>query len=506
MKKSHPLLKSVIIAGVVIALAKTMGFIREIALAAFYGAGTISDAFILACAIPDTLLYFISVSAASSFIPMYHRAEDKTRFTQNIMTCLILIGLLVSVIFTVFPGALVKLFAFQINMETFELAEYFVRYMIWSAIFILLTQIYNARLEIEGKFFSAGMRSVWLNATIIIGIILSAASGCSLTAALAPVAGAALCMFSLAAVCRRQSYTYRPYLDIHSPELKQILLLMCPLFLSTAAVEIKTIIDRNFAALLPVGAISSLNYANKMTLLFIALIGQPLFTVLFPYMSRLAADDDIVHLKSVLTRGIAYIMVITLPICIGVIVLAQPGVRVLFQRGLFTADDTIHTASCLVMYAPILISGSINPLLMRVFYAGQNTRIPAIISIVTLIASITFNFLLMGPLGAKGLALSTSLSSMLTIPLLLVFLRKKLGPLGTRSHLPEFVKLVFAAGVMGAGAWFAANALPLMSVPALQSILLCSALAAAAALVYIVLLLLLKSSIAFYIIIKMKNF
>ena len=505
IKKSSTLLKSTIILGMATALAKLIGFAREIVLAALYGAGTTSDAFILSFTIPDTLLYFINGSIVSGFIPIYHRVTDKTKFTRNLMTCLLLIGVLFSTIFTVIPGALVKLFAFNLAPETYRLAVYFVRYMIWSTVFILLSEIYNAQLQINGDFFSAGIRSIWINTIVILGIVLGALSGYNLIIALAPVAGNALCMFSLSVACRKKNYIYRPYLDIHSPELKQLLIMIGPMFLSTTALEVNTIINRNFAASLSVGAISALNYSNKVQALFAMLIGQALYTVMFPHMSKLAADNNIARMKSDLMRGVMYVTAIMLPLCIGVIVLAQPGIRILFQRGSFTADDTLYTASCLQMYAITMVSGSINPLLMRAFYALQNTKIPAGISVVSVIASVALNFLLMGYLGAPGLALSTSLSGILTMILLIIFLRKKTGPLELRNNIPEFVKLALAAGVMGIGAWFIANALSFMNASIWETILFCAIIAIAAAVVYVLLLFLFKSKIVFDMCIKLMD-
>ena len=482
--------------GIAALLTRLSGFARDIVLAAFFGAGAVSDAFILAFTIPDTLLVFVSGAVAASFIPMYHRVIDKTKFTRNIMTCLLLTGILFSVIFTMLPGALVRLFAFQVAPETFELAEYFVRYMVWSAAFALLVEIYNARLEINGAFFSSGIRNLWRNAVIIIGLALGAVYNNNLMIALAPVAGSALCMISLSLGCRKHGFTYRPYLDIRSPELKQTLILTGPIFLSNAAGQIKAIISRNFAASLPVGTISALDYSFKVAGLFAALIGQALFTVLFPHMSKLAADSDMRRLKSTLTRSIMCILAIMLPICAVVAVLAEPGVRILFERGSFTPEDTALTAACLRMYALIAFTASINPLLMRAFYAIQNTKTPARISIASVIASTGLNLLFIGPLGAEGLALSGSLSGLLMTMLLLIFLRKKMGRLGMRAKLQELVKIAFAAGAVGTGAWLTANALPLMIASALWSAFLCSVIAVGSALLYAILLILLKSKTA----------
>ena len=495
--KSPAILQSVATVGIATALAKIIGLAREIVLAGFYGVGVVSDAFILAFTIPDILLYFLSFSVASSFIPVYHRAKNPHMFSRNIMTFLLLIGLLFSTIFTFFPDFLVNLFAFHVEPETFTLAVYFVRYIVWSAVFILLSGIYTAQLEINGSFFSAGIRTIWRNAVVIAGIIIGALSGSHTVIALAPVIGMALGMVSLAVACRKHGYRYRPYLDLRSSELMQIAVIAAPMFLSTIATEVNLIINRSFAASLPIGSISSLNYSGKVQGLFVAIIGQSLFTVLFPYMSKLSAGNDIANLKKTLSSGIMNIVMIMFPLCIGVYVLAYPGIRILFQRGSFLLDDTIRTAECLQMYSFLMFFSGINQLLMRAFYATQNTKAPATISIITVLANITLNVLFIESLGAKGLALSNSISSFLTMLLLLGFLQKKIGHLNLLNNISEFIKIAVAAGVMGLCVWISARFLPLMSIPVWQSAFFCAVLAICSSLIYLILLLIFKSQLAF---------
>lgn len=495
MKRTSPLFESAAILGVAMVIAKATGFAREIVLAAFFGAGTVSDAFILAFTIPDMLLVFLSAAVVAAYIPMYYRVEGRTDFTRNIMTCLLIIGLVFSAVFSIFPGVLVRLFAFQIERETFEIAVFFLRYMVWSAVFILFSDVYGARLETDRKFFVSGMRSVWRNFAVILGIVLGALTSFNIFIALAPVAGTALGTLVLGIACKKNGFVYRPFLDIRSPQLRQMLVLVLPIFLATATSQINAIVGRNFAASLPTGSISYLYYAGKVAQLFTALLGSAFSVVLFPHMSKLAADGDIEKLKSTLSRSILYITAVMLPVAIGVFFLAQPGIRILFERGEFSAEATQHTAATLRMYAPLLVAGGVSPVLLRAFHAIQNTKSPAVAAIISVVAGIILNFVLIGPLGTEGLALAGSLSGILAAVLLFVLLRKKIGGLRLGGKLPEFLKIFFAAGIMGLGVWRAANALPLMSAPVWQSALLCAALAIAAAVVYFLLLWLMRSKI-----------
>jgi len=488
------IIKSTAALGIAIVLTKIAGFALEVTLATLYGAGTVTDAFVIAYSVPGLAIVIVT-ALISGFIPMYHKVNDQAKFMRNIMTCLIIIGLLFSVIFTINPGWIVRLFALRLPPETFELSVYFVRYMVWSTVLVFLVEVFTAHLQINGAFFASGIQTVFSKAIVIGGLILGAVFEYNLFIALAPVIGNVLRMMFLALSSRKHGFFYRPYLDFKSPELRQLLILCSPILLMTIFGQLTEIINRNLAAALPVGSISHLNYSVRTVSLF-TLAGSLLVTVLFPHMSKLAADDNIERLRNSLTSGIIYITATMLPVSVGLFFLAQPGVRMLFQRGAFTVEDTIQTAACLRMHAIIPLVGSLAPLLIRAFHACRNTKTPAYTSVVATIAGIGLSFVLIQPFGAEGLALAFSLSGLLGLILLLIFIRKKIGRLGLRSNFPEFFKIISATAIMGLVVWFAAYALPLMESPFLLSILLCAAIVVLAVIVYGGLMVMLKSKTA----------
>lgn len=504
-EKTKNLLNSAIMAGLAAMTAKLIGFAREVVLAAFYGTGTVSDAFILAFSIPDIFMYFISASVAAAVIAMYHRVKDATLFLRNIMTCLLFLGMVISTVFSIFPRAIVSVFAFQASTEVFEMAVYFTRFFIWSVVFVLFIELYNAYLEIKGKFFSSGIRTIWRNGLVIVGLVLSVVLDNKLFMAVAPIAGTAVCMISLASSSKKLGYSYKPYFNFLSQDLKAIFPLILPMFISLASTEINMIVAKNFAASLPVGAISALSYSGKVQGLFTLLIGQAVFVVLFPHMSKLAADNDMDKLKKTLAQGVTGMATVLLPVCAGVYFLAEPCVRILFQRGAFTPEDTINTAGCLKMYALMIGASSINSLVMRAFYAIRDTKIPAKVSFAMVFINIVLNIVFIGPFGAKGLALAASLVCALTAVTLLILLRRKLGSLMLGEYVPEIVKCLAAFGVTAAGLWFAERSVPFMNVSTVRCIIFIALTAAGAALVYAALLFAMKSRILSYIIKSFKH-
>jgi len=257
--------------------------------------------------------------------------------------------------------------------------------------------------------------------------------------------------------------------------------------------------------LLPEGTISFLHYSHKVAALLVALFSYALLTVLFPHMSKLVAANDFNRLKDTLAKGIVTMTAIMLPLSVGMFVLAQPGIRILFQRGSFTIEDTIRTASCLRMYAFFVFSSGLTAMLLRGFYAIQSTKTPGIILSISVFVGVGLNFLLINPLGAEGLALAVTLSNFLGMTLLFVFLRRKLGNMGLKRHLPDLIKITLISGLMGVALLRATILLPLMLLPVWQTIILCALLSAIAGLFYFTLLFLTKCKIIVDVVQKIIN-
>jgi len=497
------LVKSVTLLGIATLITKLSGFGREMALAAFYGAGTNTDAFILAITIQDVLFSFITLSIVASFIPMYHRVDNKTNYVRNIMTSLLVFGLLISLIVTIFPHIVIRAFAFSIPIETFELSVFFVRYTVWAFVFLIITEIYSAQLEIHSKFFFVGVRTVWTNCIVILGIVLGSLFEYNLILAVSPLVGSLLSMIFLASRCKKINYTYRPY--INPDELKQILIISSPVLISATIAQINIIINRNFAAILPEGTISYLHYSLKVTTLISALFGQSFFTVLYPRMSKMVADSDLTKLKETLMRGAMFLFVIIVPLSVAVFVFAQPIIRILFQRGAFNSYDTLRTASALRMYALLVFSGSLLPLFQRAFFALRETKIPAISSIVAVIFGIIMRVVLIGPLGAEGLALAGSLGTTMSMTLLIIFLSRKLGGLGLKSYISDILKISLVAVFVGACIWFLLEFLPMQEMSIWLTIIVCFALFIMAVIVYCLSLILFKCKTLIDFINSIKN-
>lgn len=470
-------------------LLRLFGLLREITLAATYGAGAVSDAFVIAMTAPGILLVIFNNAINAVYVPQYTNTEgDRNRFTSNLVTLLSVVGLCFALIFTVFPQALVYLFASSIAPETFALASKLLRIMVWSAIPMLLLGIFRGFLQIKKMFFVATISDALVNVFVIASIFSGKLTGNLYLMGIGAVIGNVASVAMLIFFSIRKGMRYRPCLELHDPHIKEMLWLMLPLMLSAAVLEINQVIDKNLASSLISGTVSSLNYAAKINGIVTALIGTSVGIAFFPRMSELVAENDFVSLKKHLLENVKVLFPLLLPLTVGIVLMAKPVTRLLLERGAFNPADTARTAACLRMYALGLLAANLTQLVTRVFYAMRQVKWPAIASTIALAIGISLDLLLIGPLGHSGLALATSISSTLSVILMLVMLQKKIGSLGLREYLKEFGKVAGAVAVMGVLVWVAMKYCPILTGTYMQCLMWTVLVAGGGMMVYAALL------------------
>jgi putative peptidoglycan lipid II flippase len=270
-------------------------------------------------------------------------------------------------------------------------------------------------------------------------------------------------MVVLFTAAKRKGYAYRPVFNPRMPELRGLMLLVMPIMVSNMIGEFNQIIDRNFASMLITGSVSSLNYAAKLVNTVVAVISGSIVTVLFPNLSELAAENDFDKIRHYISLSIKRLAPLLLPSALGIILLANPIVKLLLERGSFTPEDTLRTTECLRIYAVLIIISGLNGIIVRAFFALSDTKTPAIISAVSVAVNAGLNFLLIDSWQHQGLAFATVVSSVFSMVVLLVVLQRKLGSLRLFNGWLGWVKTMAALVIMGAVVQLGIPLLPLTS-------------------------------------------
>lgn len=449
MMKKNSLLKSTAIVTVALLCTRLLGLVRESVLASAYGASAVSDAFVTAFTLPNTILAFIGTSLGTVYIPLYHENKDNSsRFTSNIINLAIILGLCLTILFVCCPGVLVRLFASGYDPETFDLAVTFTRIMMLSTVPILLFNVLKAYLQIQNAFFLATALDAFINIFVIAGIYTSKETGLYQVMAYATVVGNFACFIGLVGSCRKHGLKYEPYINLKDSSIKRLLYLIIPAFIGTAVAELNTIIDRNFASTLATGTVSAMNYAGKINGILYTFMSTAIVTVLYPELVKLASENKTVEVKNYINKCILILGYVILPISAIFIIFAEPIVSVLFQRGSFTTEDTVMTAQCIRMYAISYLAVNINPILNRAFYAYNDTKTPTMNSALAVVLNILLNFALIGRFKHQGLAFTTSIAAIFTTILLLVQLSRKLNGLNLKYMVSDLIKMALSCLLM----------------------------------------------------------
>lgn len=435
-------------------LSKILGFGRELVLTSTYGANAISDVYITTVAIPTILFASVGTALSTTFIPMFYEIDkvegrkQSLKFINNVFNIVILISIIMATIGFIFAEQLVKLFAMDFDGEKLKLAIDFIRIMIFGVLFIGLSNMMTSWLQINGKFSIAGMIGLPFNIFIIGGILLSARGNIKIMAVGSLVAMASMFLFQLPYAIKC-GYKYKLYIDLKDENIKKMIGLIIPVFIGVGVNQINAIVDRSLASTLGDGYITVLNSANRLNGFVLGLFIMSVASVIYPTLSKLSNDDDKEGFTRSVYKSINSVVLLILPISVGAIVLAEPVVRIVFQRGAFDSHATSMTAIALACYSIGMIGFGLREILNKVFYSLQDTKTPMINGALAMAMNIVMNIVLIKFLGHAGLALATSISALICIVLLFSSLKKKIGYFGQDKILKTTFKSLVAAIVMG---------------------------------------------------------
>jgi putative peptidoglycan lipid II flippase len=248
---------------------------------------------------------------------------------------------------------------------------------------------------------------------------------------------------------------------------RRIAKLMAPATLGVAAVQINVVISTSFASTGAEGSISWLGYAFRLMQLPIGVFGVAIGITTLTHLSRDAAADDRDALRGTLRRGLRMVLFLTVPSMVGLAVLAQPIIRLIFEHGRFGPHATIETARALTGYALGLVAYSAIKVVAPAFYALGQTRVPLIGSLTAVAANLLWNVLTFKRLGHVGLALGTSVAATVNLAVLLVAFQLQIRQLLTSALLGALARISLASAAMAAAIWPLSHWLATVTPPSL---------------------------------------
>lgn len=472
--QNEQLVRSAGVIGIATMASRILGLIRDQVLAYFFGAGDAMDAFRIAFRLPNVLRDLFAEGALSAaLVPTLSRsvaAGDRAatwRLASNVINVLLLIAGIVSIAGIALAGPLVALYAsgFRDVPGKIALTTRLTRVMFPFLAMVTTAAAMMAMLNALHRFFIPALSPAMFNVATIACAVLAVPLA-------RPVGVEPIVMIAVGTLIgglgqillqwpflRREGFRYSVVLDMRDPWLREIGRLMVPGVAGLAAVQINLFVNSWLAAGLGTGAVSWLDYAFRLMYMPIGLFGISIATASLPAISGHAATRNDSGVRHAVSSGLRMMLMLNVPATLGLIVLATPIVRLIFERGQFTPADTAATAAALVCYAPGLMGYSAVKLVSPSYYALGNSRVPVVASAISIAFNVTLNLVLVRSLGHRGLALGTAAGALLNAGLLIVLLRIRLGGLDGRRLLVAAVKISLASVAMAIAAYYSERAL-----------------------------------------------
>lgn len=435
---------------------KLLSFLREMVIANGFGASAASDAYLVAFTFPNFFQSILGYAFVSAALPVINSAwqqedggEEAFRIGSSLLNVTALVMTVLVVLGMLFAPSLVWLFAPRFSPETAALAAGLTRIIMPSLLFAAVAMMMSAILNSRYRFAAAAIGPGAASACIILATLFLA-RGDIRVVALGTVGGYLAFMLLLGADLPRAGFRYRPVCDLSHPQVRRVLRSMFPILLGLAVTQCYTIINRIFASGMAEGSISALNYANKVMNLPISLFVVAVITAVFPKMAEEASQSDRVALGRSLSRALAMISLLTVPATVGLLLLDQPIVELLFQRGSFDAKATRMTADALAAMGPAMIFLGASMLMLRVFYASGQVKTPLWVGCVSIAVNVLVSLVLIGPLGHVGLAWANSAAAAVNAGLLAFLLQRRLGYIDSylRRSLGQVVAATLVMGLV----------------------------------------------------------
>lgn len=457
------LARSSAVVGAAVLASRLLGLVREQVFAGFFGAGRELDAFVTAFRIPNLFRDLFAEGALSAaFVTTFSQKLEREgeasawRLANLVLHALALVVGGIVVLGIVAAPGLVDLIApgFAATPGKTELTVFLTRLLFPFLLLVALAAVAMGMLNAKQRFgvpasassffnlgsIVAGLGAAWWLAPDYMSDLWTSGGRSAVTSegaaraitgmAVGTLVGGALQLLIQVPSLYRVNYRYRPVLSFWDPGLRRVLALMAPATVGAAAVQVNVMVNNNFASTLGDGAVSWLNVAFRFTQLPIGLFGVAVGVVALPAVSRRVAHNDMAGFNETVTRALRLVFALTIPSAVGLAVLSPEVIAVVYQYGRFDAFDTSMAAQALVAYSLGLAGYANIKVLVPAFYALDDARTPALVSVFSILVNAALNWVAIRQLGYghAALAFVTSCVALLNFAILFVLLSRRIGP------------------------------------------------------------------------------
>ena len=463
--KKLTITNAAVILGVTGLLSNVLGLFRERMIAGHFGAGHMTDAFYASFRLPDLIFSFLILGALSSaFIPVFvekltkGKKEEANKIASSFMNFILIFTAIFGIIIFILAPKLVPFLlpGFfnrpEANFDIYQTTVTMTRIMVLSPILFSISGVFGGILNSYKRFVAYSIAPIIYNLSIMFSIAF-------LTPYFKPpiyaltigvIGGALLHALVQWPSVRRTGYRWKPILDFCGGEIPRLIKLMIPRTLAIGTSQINLLVDTIVASFF-VGGITILTFANDIQTAPTVIFAISIATAIFPVLSEARSKKDMTDFMKHFSWSARRILFFMIPATIGLIVLRAQVVRLIFGTGSFSWDNTYWTTKALLFFSFGLIAQGLIPLLLKAFYAIQDTKTPLYVALIVMainaILSVILPFIPALQLGVAGVALAFSIAGIVNAVLLFLILHEKIGALDPDHKIFESTTRLIAASL-----------------------------------------------------------
>ncbi len=450
--------KTISFMAIIIFCAKFLGLIRETMIASVYGQGYASDVLNTSTQIP--LLFFdmtLGVAILSTFVPVFNKylerdgKEKAIEFANNFMTIVMTIAAIAAGFGMIFATPIVKIMVPGYDEQKVAETAYLLRILFPSIIFTAMAYTVVGILQSFGEFNIPSIISVVSNLIMILYLLI-AGNRFGLTGVIISMVVAwASQLFVQLPHLKKKGYRFCPRLNLRDEGIKEAALLAVPVLISSWVQPLCVVINMALGSSLGDGAVSGLNWANKIYIIVVGVFAYAVTNFIFPKLSRMSAGEDDNAFIETTRSSVGWIIFMIAYVCSIFIFLSTPIIKIVFERGEFTSENTMLTANALFFYSFGMIGYAVCEILNKSFYAIRDGKTPMYTSMVGIIINFVAAWIFVKKIHLEigGLALASALSSVFMSLILLFAINKRKKGIINLKFAINTIKIILCAMICG---------------------------------------------------------
>ena len=424
MSKLFKIIGAVAIINIV---ARLFGFGREIVIGIQYGTSTVADAIATAYTIPNFIYLVLGGALTTAFISVYHSSNmDKPLFVRKAFTTVVISATLVTLLIIIFMNPILNLFFSDLSAEDHTLVRNLFLWMMPSSIVLVMSTWMSGLLNINDRFQMSSLAILLYNAAfVLIGVALTKWLGPESYGVGAMASAVLMALFLYWGIRRANLSSLKPSFGMPT-DIKRMWWLALPILFGGASLQFYYIIHRIAAAGLGEGAISSINYASKLTGFPQAILMTAVTTVIYPMLAKKEGEGDTETIKMLYKKGMLIMVALLVPATAVCFFFAEPIIRLVFGYGNFGEQSVMMTVPVFKVFALSLFFLAANTYVTRFYYAKGNSITPIIFSLISVFGiNIGIIYAFVDQIGAQAIAYGTVVSAIVNFVLLAGYARFK---------------------------------------------------------------------------------